>query len=171
MGWYSSLTISAQLSFLSSDTRYTNGNFFWWKDWNSNTLATWCKELTPWKRHWCWEQLKAGGEGDNRGCDVKMVSRLNGREFEYTPGVADGQGGLACCSPWGLKEWDTTEWLKWTELMGRGYSFSGFDLKFLIWLIWHSYFFKSYFLKFPFHMILQFSAHTFSSAWGIGSPN
>ena len=36
--------------------------------------------------------------------------RLNGREFECTPGVGDGQGGLACCcSSWGLKESDTTE--------------------------------------------------------------
>ena len=35
--------------------------------------------------------------------------RLNGHEFEETPGVGDGQGGLACCSPWGCKELDTTE--------------------------------------------------------------
>ena len=44
-----------------------------WKDWcwswNSNNLATWCKELIPWKRPWCWERLKAGGEGDDRGWD------------------------------------------------------------------------------------------------------
>ena len=33
----------------------------------SNALATWCKELTHWKRPWCWERLKAGGEGDDRG--------------------------------------------------------------------------------------------------------
>ena len=35
--------------------------------------------------------------------------QLNGHEFEKTPGVGDGQGGLACCSPWGRKESDTTE--------------------------------------------------------------
>ena len=35
--------------------------------------------------------------------------QLNGREFEQAPGVGDGQGGLACCSPWGYKESDTTE--------------------------------------------------------------
>ena len=34
--------------------------------WSSNTLVTWCEELTHWKRPWCWEKLKAGGEGDNR---------------------------------------------------------------------------------------------------------
>ena len=42
--------------------------------------------------------------------------RLDGREFEWTPGVGDGQGGLVCCSPWGRKESDTTEWLNWIEL-------------------------------------------------------
>ena len=40
---------------------------------------------------------------------------LNGRKFEWTPGVGDGQGGLACCNSWGHKESDTTEWLNWTE--------------------------------------------------------
>ena len=41
---------------------------------------------------------------------------LDGHEFEQAPGVGDGQGGLACCSPWSRKESDTTEWLNWTEL-------------------------------------------------------
>ena len=41
---------------------------------------------------------------------------LNGRESGWTLGVGDGQGGLACCDSWGRKEWDTTEWLNWTEL-------------------------------------------------------
>ena len=40
--------------------------------------------------------------------------RLDGHEFEWTLGVGDGQGGLACCSPWGCKESDMTE-LNWTE--------------------------------------------------------
>ena len=42
--------------------------------------------------------------------------RPDGREFEWTPGVGDGQGGLACCDSWGRKESNTTERLKWTEL-------------------------------------------------------
>ena len=42
--------------------------------------------------------------------------RLDGREFEWTPGVGNGQGGLACCDSWGRKESDTTEGLNWTEL-------------------------------------------------------
>ena len=39
-----------------------------------NTLATWCEELTHWKRPWCWERLKAGGEADNRGWHGWMAS-------------------------------------------------------------------------------------------------
>ena len=42
---------------------------------------------------------------------------LDGHEFEQALGVGDGQGGLACCDSWGCKELDTTEWLKWTELI------------------------------------------------------
>ena len=49
-----------------------------WKDWcwswNSSTLATWCEELTHWKRAWCWGRLKAGGEGDDRGWGGWMAS-------------------------------------------------------------------------------------------------
>ena len=46
----------------------------WCWSWNSNTLTTWCEELTHWKRPWCWERLKAGGEGDNRGWGGWMAS-------------------------------------------------------------------------------------------------
>ena len=42
--------------------------------------------------------------------------QLNGHEFEWTPGVGDGQWGLACCDSWGCKESDMTECLNWTEL-------------------------------------------------------
>ena len=45
--------------------------------------------------------------------------RLDGCESEWTLGVGDGQGGLACCNSWGPKESDTTEWLNWTELNGH----------------------------------------------------
>ena len=50
----------------------------YWKDWcwrwNCNTLATWWEELTHLKRPWCWETLRAGGEGDDRGWDGWMAS-------------------------------------------------------------------------------------------------
>ena len=41
--------------------------------------------------------------------------QLNGNELESTPVIGDGQGGLPCCSPWGHKQLDMTEWLNWTE--------------------------------------------------------
>ena len=90
-----------------------------WKDWcwswNSNTLDTWCEELTHWKKPWCWERLKVGGEGDNRGWDGWIASPTDGHEFGQVLGVGDGQGDLVCCSPWGLRESDTTEGLNRTE--------------------------------------------------------
>ena len=46
----------------------------WCWSWNSNTLVTWCEELTHLKRPWWWEVLKAGGEGDDRGWDGWMAS-------------------------------------------------------------------------------------------------
>ena len=50
----------------------------YWKDrcwnWNSSTLATWCEELTHLKRPWCWERLRARGEGDDRAWDGWMAS-------------------------------------------------------------------------------------------------
>ena len=91
-----------------------------WKDWcwswSSNTLANQCKELTPWKIPWCWERLKAGGEGDDRRWDSWMPSPTHGHEFEQAAEVGDGQRSLACCSPWGRKESDTTEQLDWLTM-------------------------------------------------------
>ena len=46
----------------------------WCWSWNSNTLATWCEELTHCRRPWCWERLKAGGEGEDRGWDGWIAS-------------------------------------------------------------------------------------------------
>ena len=46
----------------------------WCWSWSSNTLATWWEKLTHWKRSWCWERQKAGGEGDDRGWDGQRAS-------------------------------------------------------------------------------------------------
>ena len=58
------------------------------------------------------------GQEEKRTTEDEMAGwhhRLDGREFEWTPGVGDEQGGLACCNSWGCKESDTTERLNWTE--------------------------------------------------------
>ena len=64
-----------------------------------------------------WRQEEKGTTEDEM---AGWHHRLDAREFEWTPGVGDGLGGLACCSPWGRKESDTTELLNWTELNWRG---------------------------------------------------
>ena len=75
----------------------------------ANTTS--CEQSTYWKRPWCWERLKAGGEGDGRGWDSWMASLTQWTWVWATLGEGEGQGILACCSPWGCKESDTTEWL------------------------------------------------------------
>ena len=57
-----------------------------------------------------WRQEEKGMTEDEM---VGWHRRLNGHEFEQAPGVGDRQGSLACCSPWGHKESDMTEWLNW----------------------------------------------------------
>ena len=61
---------------------------------------------------WDWGQE---GKGTTEDEMAGWHHWLNGREFEWTPGVGDGQGGLACCNSWGRKESDTTERLNWTD--------------------------------------------------------
>ena len=63
------------------------------KDWGQEEKGTTEDEMAGWP-HW-----------------------LDGHEFEYTPGVGDGQGGLTCCDSWGRKEADTTERQNWTEIV------------------------------------------------------
>ena len=72
--------------------------------WSSDTLATWCKEPTHWKRPRWWETWKAGEEYYNGGWDDWMASLpqwtwvwANSRRYE-------GQGILACCSSWSCQE-------------------------------------------------------------------
>ena len=76
-----------------------------------------CKELTHWKRPWCSERSKAGGEGDNRGWDGWMASLTRRTWVCASSGAGDGQGSLACCSSWVSQrvghDWVTE--LNWTE--------------------------------------------------------
>ena len=54
-----------------------------------------------WKRPWCWERLRAEGEGGNRGWDIWMASSTQRTWVWANPGESEVQGSLACCSPWG----------------------------------------------------------------------
>ena len=92
-----------------------------WKDWcwswSSNTLATWWEELTHLKRHRCWERLKAGGEGDDRGWDGWMVSptrwtwvwvNCGGWWWSGKAGVLQSMGSQRVRHDWATE-------LNWTE--------------------------------------------------------
>ena len=81
----------------------------------NDTLATCWEELTHWKRPWCWERLKVGGERVNRGWGGWMASLTRWKWVWSSFRNWDGQGSLVCCSPRGLKESDATEWRNWTD--------------------------------------------------------
>ena len=77
----------------------------WCWSWSSNTLATWCEELTHWKRPWCWERLKAGGEGMTEDENVGRHHRLDGHQFEQAlefvkPGVLQSMGSQRVGHDW-----------------------------------------------------------------------
>ena len=75
------------------------------------------EELAHVRRPWCWERLKQEEKGMTQDEMVGWHHQLNGHKFEWSLEVGDVQGGLACCSPWGHKDSDTTEQLNWTELI------------------------------------------------------
>ena len=74
------------------------------------------------KNRFIWKDPEAGKEWrqEEKGTtEDEMVGwhhQLDGHEFDQASGVGDGQGSLACCSPWGRRESETTEQLNWTEL-------------------------------------------------------
>ena len=85
--------------------------------WISNTLATWCGELTHLKRPWCWEGLRAGAKGDDRGWDGWMSSPtqwicvwVDSRSWWWTgrPGVLKFMGSQRVGHDWATE-------LNWTE--------------------------------------------------------
>ena len=100
----------------------------------------------PDAKNWLiWKDPDAGknwGQEEKGMTEDEMVGwyhQLNGHGFGQTPGVGDGQGGLACCDSWVRKESDTTERLNWTELLygpvitsihnyGKNHSFDYMDL-------------------------------------------
>ena len=121
----------------------------------SNTLATSCKELTHWKRPWCWERLGAGGEGDNRGWDGWMASLtqwtwvwINSRSWWRTgrPGVLRSMGSQRVRHDWATELTDSLLrlWLQyaWSSPATLVY------YKLLIWSTSISPFFWEYHLDF-----------------------
>ena len=106
-----------------------------------NTLASWCKELTHWKRLWCWESLKVGGKGDDRGWDGWMASLTrwtwvwaSSDSWWWTgkPGVLQSMGSQRVRHDWvaelnwteSLYEWGQSpgRWQKTTTRVRRGWN-------------------------------------------------
>ena len=88
-------------------------------DVEGETPILWPHDVKSWL---IWEDPDAGkywGQAEKGTTEDEMVGWhhwLNGHEFEWTLGVGDVQGDLACCSPWGHKKSDMTEQLNWTEV-------------------------------------------------------
>ena len=80
-----------------------------------NMTTSW-EELTHLKRPWCWERLKAGGEGDNRGWDGWMASPTQWTWVWVSSGSWWWTGKPGMLQFMGSQRLDTTEWLNWTEL-------------------------------------------------------
>ena len=80
----------------------------WYWSWTSNTLASWSEELTHLKKTLM--LIKTEGRRQGRQI-VGCYHQLDGLDFEQTRRYIEGQGSLACCSPWDHKESDMTEWL------------------------------------------------------------
>ena len=87
--------------------------------WNSNTLVTWCEELTHWKRPWCWEGLKARGEGDNKGWDGWKASLTQWTWVWVNSGSCQWAGRPGLLQSMGLQsrtwlsDWTELKWTKW----------------------------------------------------------
>ena len=91
--------------------------FFGRTDAKAETPVLWPPHVKSWLtgKDWCWEGLGQEEKGMTEDEMAGWHHWLDGPESEWTPGVGDGQGGLACCNSWGRKESDTTERLNWTE--------------------------------------------------------
>ena len=89
-----------------------------WKDWcwswSTSILVIWCEQTTHWKSP---DAGKDWGQKEKGASEDEMAGRhhqCNKHELGQTPGDGEGQGGLACYSPWSHKESDTMEWLTHT---------------------------------------------------------
>ena len=77
---------------------------------DSLSCELWVERLNGTELNWCWEDWRQE-KGMTEGEMVGWYHQLDGHEVEQALEIGDGQGGLACCSPWGCKESDTTEGL------------------------------------------------------------
>ena len=93
--------------------------FFGRNDAEAETPLLWLPHVKSWLNGKNPDAGRDGGQEEKRTTEDEMAGwhhRLDGLEFEWTPGDCDGQGGLLCCDAWGRKESDMTAQPNWTEL-------------------------------------------------------
>ena len=118
-------------------TTFPDGKDWCWS-WNSNTLATWCEELTHLKRPDAekdWRQEEKGTTEDEM---VGWHHWHNGHGFGWTPGVGDGQGGLACCGSWGYRvihDWGTELKCPFLHILSGTYCLNAILFIFLVYVV------------------------------------
>ena len=107
-------------------------------DAEAETPILWPPDVNNWL---IWKDPDAGKDWrqeDKGSTEDEMVGWhhwLNGQEFEQALGDGDGQGSLACCSPWGRKESDTIEQLNWTECPNKNLSLFYIGLEYKHWMV------------------------------------
>ena len=130
------------LNFKEIQPVHSKGNQYWMfigrTDVEAEIPILWPPDAKNWliwknpdaRKDWRWEE-----KGTTEDEMVGWHHRLNGYEFEQALRVGDGQGSLACCSPWGREESDTTEQLNWTELI-RNEIFHLLQHGWTLWASW-----------------------------------
>ena len=116
-------TIESHLDCKEIQLVHSKGDWFWVffgrNDAKAETPVFWPPHAKSWLIGKDSDAGRAWGQEEKGITEDEMAGWhhwLDGHEFEWTLGVGDGHGGLACCDSWGHKESDTTEQLNWTEL-------------------------------------------------------
>ena len=115
-------TLESPLDFREIQPVHPKGNQSWifnWKDWcEAEAPIFWPPDTKNWLIGKDSDAGKDWRQEENGTTEDEMVGWhhwLDGQESEEAPGIGDGQGGLACCIPWGHKESDMTEWVNWSH--------------------------------------------------------
>ena len=127
-------------------------DFFAKIDTKAETPVLWPPHAKSWLIGKASDAGRDWGQEEKETTENEMAGwhhQLVGGEFEWTPGVGDGQGGLECCDSWGRKESDTTEWLNWIFTVYPHTSVFPFflclcNLFFSAFLSWLHWFFSLY---------------------------